>query len=175
MKVPTSHQLQSWRPEPCYWEPQNPAAGTTRWPHFGSQGSSCTPHLPGMCVIITHTHTHTRTSIAAASPPPTPPGPGSQELKHKDQRQTADLGRGGCPRGEAGGQRSGGLGNRSCLGPCLQLSNCKATACLYEGNINTVLLFCYRLLTLDVWGTLQFLYFPLKGNECESCSVMSTL
>ena len=25
------------------------------------------------------------------------------------------------------------------------------TACLYEGNINTVLLFCYRLLTLDVW------------------------
>ena len=122
---------------------------------FGSQGNSCSPHLPGMCVIITHTHT--RTSIAAASPPPTPPGPGSHELQHKDQRQTADLGRGGCPRGEAGRQRNPGLGNRSCLGPCLQLSKCKAlalTACLYEGNINTVLLFCYRLLTLDVWGTL---------------------
>ena len=146
----------------------------------GAQAESCGPQaslLHGVRGLPGSGTEPVPSTLAGGFFTPESPGrvPSVQELKHKDQRQTADLGRGGCPRGEAGGQRSGGLGNRSCLGPCLQLSNCKATACLYEGNINTVLLFCYRLLTLDVWGTLQFLYFPLKGNECESCSVMLTL
>ena len=93
----------------------------------------------------THTYIYSR-----CSPAPHPPAPGSQWLHRKGHQQTANLGRGRCPGGEAGGQRSGGLENRpwgfSSVEQCKALAR---TACLYEGNINTVLLIYLFIFAID--------------------------